>query len=42
MLRETIEGVALGITKDGVLELRLDSGEIRGIYSADIHLLGRS
>lgn len=42
MLRETIEGVALGITKDGILELRLDSGEIRGIYSADIHLLGRS
>lgn len=42
MLRETLEGVALGITKDGVLELRLDSGEIRGIYSADIHLLGRS
>lgn len=42
MLRETLEGVALGITKDGILELRLDSGEIRGIYSADIHLLGRS
>lgn len=42
MLRETIEGVALGITDDGVLELKLDSGEIRGVYSADIHLLGRS
>lgn len=42
MLRETLEGVALGITDDGVLELKLDSGEIRGIYSADIHLLGRN
>lgn len=42
MLRETLEGVALGITDNGVLELKLDNGEIRGIYSADIHLLGRS
>ena len=42
MLRETLEGVALGITNDGILELKLDSGEIRGIYSADIQLLGIS
>jgi len=41
MLRETLEGVALGITNDGVLELQLDNGEIRGIYSADIHLVGK-
>jgi len=41
MLRETLEGVAIGITNDGVLELKLDSGEIRGIYSADIQLLGK-
>lgn len=39
LLRETIEGVAIGITNDGVLELQLDNGEIRGIYSADIHLI---
>lgn len=41
-LRETLEGVALGITNDGVLEIKLDSGEIRGVYSADIHLLGKN
>jgi len=39
LLRETLEGVAIGITNDGVLELQLDNGEIRGIYSADIHLI---
>ncbi|MFF2752709.1 biotin--[acetyl-CoA-carboxylase] ligase [Psychrobacillus sp. NPDC058041] len=38
LLRETLEGIAIGITNDGVLQLRLDNGEIRGIYSADIHL----
>ena len=41
-LQETFEGVALGITNDGVLEIKLDSGEIRGVYSADIHLLGKN
>ncbi|MFJ5772279.1 biotin--[acetyl-CoA-carboxylase] ligase [Psychrobacillus sp. NPDC093180] len=41
MLRETLEGVAMGITNDGVLELKLDNGEIRGIYSADIHLMNK-
>jgi BirA family biotin operon repressor/biotin-[acetyl-CoA-carboxylase] ligase len=38
LLRETLEGIAIGITNDGVLQLQLDNGEIRGIYSADIHL----
>ncbi len=42
MLRETLEGVAMGITNDGVLQLRLDNGEVREIYSADIHLLNKS
>ncbi|MCZ8540081.1 biotin--[acetyl-CoA-carboxylase] ligase [Psychrobacillus psychrodurans] len=41
-LQEILEGVALGITNDGVLEIKLDSGEIRGVYSADIHLLGKN
>lgn len=36
MLNETIEGVALGISETGMLELKLDNGTIRGIYSADI------
>ncbi|MEE1130870.1 MAG: hypothetical protein UHX00_04470, partial [Caryophanon sp.] len=31
-------GIAIGITDDGVLQLQLDSGEVRGIYSADIEL----
>lgn len=39
LLRESLEGVAIGITNDGVLQLQLDNGEIRGIYSADIHLM---
>ena len=38
-LRETIEGLAIGITNDGALQLQLDDGEIKGIYSADIDLL---
>ena len=38
MLNETIEGTALGISDEGVLELKLDDGTIRGIYSADIQL----
>ncbi|WP_144511357.1 biotin--[acetyl-CoA-carboxylase] ligase [Bacillus sp. FJAT-22090] len=41
LLRETLEGVAIGITNDGVLQLQLDSGEVRGIYSADIHLMNQ-
>lgn len=36
MLNETIEGTALGISNEGMLELKLDDGTIRGIYSADI------
>ncbi|MHA6259660.1 biotin--[acetyl-CoA-carboxylase] ligase [Sporosarcina sp. CAU 1771] len=38
MLNETIEGMAIGISESGMLELRLDDGTIRGIYSADIEL----
>ncbi|MER2263156.1 MAG: biotin--[acetyl-CoA-carboxylase] ligase [Psychrobacillus sp.] len=38
-LRDTIEGVAIGMTNDGALQLQLDNGEIKGIYSADIDLL---
>ena len=37
-MRETLTGTAVGITDDGVLELRLDDGTVRGIYSADIEL----
>lgn len=36
MLNETLEGVALGISEEGLLELKLDDGTIRAIYSADI------
>ncbi|TQR19754.1 biotin--[acetyl-CoA-carboxylase] ligase [Psychrobacillus vulpis] len=42
LLKETLEGVAIGITNEGVLQLQLDDGEIRGIYSADIHLVNKS
>ena len=38
MLNETISGTALGISDEGVLELKLDDGSIRGIYSADIEI----
>lgn len=38
MLNETITGTAIGISDEGVLELKLDDGSIRGIYSADIEL----
>lgn len=38
MINETIEGIALGISDDGMLEVKLDDGTIRGIYSADIEL----
>ncbi len=36
MINETIEGTAIGISSEGMLELRLDDGSVRGIYSADI------
>lgn len=36
MMRETVTGTAIGITEDGVLEIRTEDGHIRGIYSADI------
>ncbi|PZX07684.1 BirA family biotin operon repressor/biotin-[acetyl-CoA-carboxylase] ligase [Psychrobacillus insolitus] len=39
MLTETLEGVAVSITNDGVLQLKLDNGEIKGIYSADIDIM---
>ena len=38
MINETIEGTAIGISKDGMLELKLDDGSIRSIYSADIEV----
>ncbi|MBK3496745.1 biotin--[acetyl-CoA-carboxylase] ligase [Viridibacillus sp. YIM B01967] len=37
-LQDVFIGKAIGITKDGVLELQLDDGTIKGIYSADITL----
>nr|WP_210469171.1 biotin--[acetyl-CoA-carboxylase] ligase [Sporosarcina sp. 6E9] len=37
MFNETIEGIAMGITEDGMLNLKLEDGSIRGIFSADIH-----
>lgn len=37
-LREVIEGIAIGITADGVLEVKVDNGEIKRIYSADIEI----
>ena len=37
-LTEVIQGKAIGITEAGVLEIELDNGEIRSIYSADIEL----
>lgn len=37
-LREVIEGEAIGITESGVLEIRTSSGEIKGVYSADIEI----
>ncbi|MBT2582064.1 biotin--[acetyl-CoA-carboxylase] ligase [Planococcus sp. ISL-109] len=38
MSRETLEGIAEGITEDGVLQLRTADGKLHGIYSADIEL----
>jgi BirA family biotin operon repressor/biotin-[acetyl-CoA-carboxylase] ligase len=37
-LTNTIEGTALGITNDGVLQLEDMAGKIHHIYSADIEL----
>ncbi|WOV89083.1 biotin--[acetyl-CoA-carboxylase] ligase [Sporosarcina oncorhynchi] len=36
MLNETVEGIALGISEEGLLEVKMDDGTIKGIYSADI------
>lgn len=38
-LREVVEGEAVGITENGVLEILQANGEIKGVYSADIELL---
>lgn len=38
MAKETLEGVAEGITEDGVLQLRTPDGKLHGIYSADIEM----
>lgn len=38
-LRETFEGIAIGINKDGVLQVELSTGEIRAIYSGDIKII---
>ncbi|MDI7741382.1 biotin--[acetyl-CoA-carboxylase] ligase [Lysinibacillus fusiformis] len=37
-LTEVLQGKAIGITEAGVLEIQLENGEIRSIYSADIEL----
>lgn len=38
-LRETFEGIATGINEDGVLQVKLVTGEIRSIYSGDIKII---
>jgi len=38
MINQQIEGIALGITNDGVLQVQTDDGTIHGIYSADIEI----
>lgn len=38
MIHQQIEGIALGITNDGVLQVQTDDGKIHGIYSADIEI----
>lgn len=38
-LREVVEGEAIGITEQGVLQILRADGEIIGVYSADIELL---
>lgn len=37
-IRETVEGEAIGITDEGVLEILLDDGQIKKVYSADIEI----
>ncbi|MFC5559671.1 biotin--[acetyl-CoA-carboxylase] ligase [Ureibacillus thermophilus] len=37
-IRETIEGQAIGITDEGVLEILLDDGQVKKVYSADIEI----
>ena len=38
MTNQTLEGIAEGITDDGVLQLRTSDGKLHGIYSADIEM----
>lgn len=38
MIHQQIEGIALGITNEGILQVKTDDGEIHGIYSADIEI----
>ncbi len=38
MMHQQIEGLALGITKDGILQVRTDDGQVHEIYSADIEI----
>ncbi|MGB3260826.1 biotin--[acetyl-CoA-carboxylase] ligase [Paenisporosarcina sp.] len=38
MIHQQIEGLALGITSDGILQVKTDDGQIHGIYSADIEI----
>ncbi|WP_342469664.1 biotin--[acetyl-CoA-carboxylase] ligase [Ureibacillus sp. FSL K6-3587] len=37
-IREIIEGQAVGITDEGVLEILLDDGQVKKVYSADIEI----
>lgn len=38
-LREEFTGIATGINKDGVLQVKVDNGEVRPIYSGDIEIV---
>ena len=38
-LKETYEATAKGISDDGRLEVEMDDGTVKGIYSADIHII---
>ncbi|WP_432355143.1 biotin--[acetyl-CoA-carboxylase] ligase [Sporosarcina sp. A2] len=38
-LQESYEATARGISEDGRLEVVLDDGTVKGIYSADIHII---
>ena len=38
MVHQEIEGTALGITNEGILQIKSDDGQIHGIYSADIEI----